>query len=117
MADKYLSDIETVIFQGLHTNDDCELVAVIDRTTAGSSMTISGPYTMDMIERNLSDPDQHGLSKGDTAMHSKALEAMQDFLAEGKDPSSLSHWTDAGNEHAGPNQECHPELIISALTM
>ena len=114
MADEYVSDTETVVFQGLYTDDDCELVAVIDRTLAGSSVTISGPMTMDMLERNLGDPDQYGLSKGGMVMHNKALESMQDFLAEGKDPASLSHWTDAGNENAEPNQECHANPTFSA---
>ena len=104
---------KTSVFKGLFTDDACELVAVIDETVG--DLTITGPMSMEMLERNLGDPDTYGLSESDITAHREALESVQDFLAEGKDPSSLSHWEDDGNKNAEPNQQCQPELLISAV--
>jgi hypothetical protein len=111
MADHDTNGAKISVFKGLFTDDACEVVAVIDETVG--DLTISGPMSMDMLERNLNEPDKYGLSESDITAHREALESVQDFLAEGNDPSSLSHWEDDGNEHAEPNQKCQPELLIS----
>ena len=96
-------------FEGLYLNDDCEIVAKItDNHEDG--LTISGSYTIGMLERNLEGGDESvtvNLSTEQRAAHNEALGEIQEFLGSDQDLSTLPSHDDTNSEPVCAPQVSH----------
>lgn len=113
MGETYTADGQTSEYHGLHVNNDCNVVAIIEDHHDGG-LSISGEYSLDMLERNLNGGNESitvNLSASQQAAHNAALGDMQNFMSNNTDISNLPSTSD--HYDTGEGQSCTP-LVASA---